>query len=284
MSSQALTLVLGATGKTGGRVARALAACAMPVRTAARTGTDVHFDWSDADTYAAAVAGAQRIYLVGPLMRSDILGDVATFLDAAEKANVEHVTYLSIYGTETTPANPGVRDVELDLISRRDHLSYSVVRPAWFMQNFSEFFLKPTNGAIVVPTGTGVEAFIDADDIAAVSAATLLDPDRHNRAEYAITGPEALSVADAASIISGAAGINITHLDIAPDEWIAGAVAMGVPTEYGEVIRRLAATVASGNGARPNNVVEEVTGRKPRRFAEFARRESAAWTVSEVTV
>ncbi|MET7333842.1 hypothetical protein [Nonomuraea sp. NPDC005650] len=38
------------------------------------------------------------------------------------------------------------------------------------MQNFSETFLKPMNGAVVVPTGEGAEAFIDVEDIAAVAA------------------------------------------------------------------------------------------------------------------
>jgi hypothetical protein len=45
--------------------------------------------------------------------------------------------------------------------------------PAWFMQNFSETFLKPLDGAIIVPTGAGAEASIDAEDIAAVAATHL---------------------------------------------------------------------------------------------------------------
>jgi hypothetical protein len=58
---------------------------------------------------------------------------------------------------------------------------------------------------------------------------------------------------------------------------VSAILATGVPPEYGQVLRRLTGTVASGNGARPNNVVTEVTGREPTTFAEFAERNAAAW-------
>jgi uncharacterized protein YbjT (DUF2867 family) len=69
------------------------------------------------------------------------------------------------------------------------------------MQNFSETFLKPIDGAILVPTGDGAEAFIDAEDITAVAATTPADPQAHAGASYSLTGPEALTVAEAAAII-----------------------------------------------------------------------------------
>jgi uncharacterized protein YbjT (DUF2867 family) len=63
------------------------------------------------------------------------------------------------------------------------------------MQNFSETFLQPIGGAIVVPAGDGAEAFVDAEDIAAVASATLADPQAHAGAQYALTGPQALTIA-----------------------------------------------------------------------------------------
>jgi hypothetical protein len=43
----------------------------LPVRTAARSGADAHFDWDDPGTYAPALDGVKRVYLVGPVMRTD---------------------------------------------------------------------------------------------------------------------------------------------------------------------------------------------------------------------
>ncbi|MFE3260374.1 NAD(P)H-binding protein [Nocardia sp. NPDC059091] len=273
----AITLVLGATGKTGSRVASRLRAAGIGVRTAARTGADVRFDWGDARTYAPALAGAERVYLVGPVGRIDFAGQVAAFLDQAEAAGVGHLTYLSAYGVDAAPPEMATRSVELDLIGRTG-LSHTILRPAWFMQNFSETFLAPVNGVIAVPTGNGAEAFIDADDIAAVASATLADPAAHAGAQYTLTGPEAITVADAAAIISRVSGTTVTHLDIDRDEWIAAAIAGGIPDEYASVLRMLTETIASGHGSRPTGDVEKVTGSAPTDFTDFAHRTAAAWS------
>ena len=151
------------------------------------------FDWDDPATHRDAVEGADRVYLVAPVMRTRFAPQVSAFLDLAEAVGVRHVTYLSAYGIEFAPAEVALRAVELDLMGRST-LTHSIVRPAWFMQNFSETFLMPVDDAIVVPTGTGGEAFVDAEDIAAVAAATLADPAAHVGAEYAPTGPDVLTV------------------------------------------------------------------------------------------
>lgn len=269
-------LVLGATGKTGSRVAADLINRGMSVRTAARSGADVDFDWSERDSYATALKAVDRVYLIAPVMRLDFAEDVSTFLDEAEAAGVQHVTFVSAYGMEHAPQELATRSVELDLL-RRQRLGHTILRPAWFMQNFSETFLKPINGAIAVPTGNGSEAFIDAEDIAAVAATTLADPTAHAGAAYSLTGPESLTVAEAAAIISEATGQTIVHLDLDRDAWIAGAIANGIPAEYGAVLRQLTETIASGDGSRPNDAVEQITGTPARTFRDFARKNTAVW-------
>jgi uncharacterized protein YbjT (DUF2867 family) len=270
-------LILGATGKTGSRVAQRLRDTDVDVRTAARSDADAHFDWNDPKTFEPALRGTTGVYLVSPVVRVDFADDVSGFLDYAEQTGVRHVTYLSAYGTEHAPPEVALRAVELDLISRR-HLTHSIIRPAWFMQNFSETFLKPANDAIVVPNGTGAEAFVNAEDIASIAAATLSDPQRHAGHAYAPTGPQALTMDDAARIISTAAGRHIVYQDTDRDAWVTETVNAGVPAEYGEVLRTLTATVASGHGSQPNDDVLTVTGAPPISFSEFAAATAAAWT------
>jgi uncharacterized protein YbjT (DUF2867 family) len=159
----------------------------------------------------------------------------------------------------------------------RGTITHSILRPAWFMQNFSETFLKPVDGVITVPTGDGAEAFVDAEDIAAVAAATLASPGAHAGAQYAPTGPQALTVSDAAGIIAGVTGQPVKQNDIDRDAWVDGTVAAGVPAAYGEMLRMLTETIASGHGSRPNNDVQNVTGMPPTSFADFARRTAQAW-------
>ena len=209
-TSTSLTLVLGGTGKTGSRVASRLLSRGLPVRTAARSGADAQFDWDAPETYAPALHGAGRVYLVGPVMRTDFADQVSVFLDQAEAAGASHVTYLSAHGIDSAPPETAMRSVELDLLGRPG-LTCAILRPAWFMQNFSETFLRPVGGAIVVPAGDGAEAFVDAEDIAAVASATLADPQAHASAQYALTGPEALTIAEAArSSATSAARLSTT--------------------------------------------------------------------------
>lgn len=269
-------LVLGATGKTGSRVAQKLLDRGVSVRTAARNGAEVAFDWNDPSTFPAALHGVSGVYLVSPVMRVDFAGIVAQFLDEAERAGVRHVTYLSAYGIEYAPPEVALRAVELDLASRTS-LAHAILRPAWFMQNFSETFLRPVNDEIVVPCGNGAEAFVSAEDIASVAAATLSDPMRHAGRAYSPTGPEALTFEEAAGHISNAVGRKIAYRDIGRDAWIAAMTQAGVPAEYGEVLRTLTEMVASGQGSRSNADVFMATGVAPTRFEEFAAETVAAW-------
>ena len=279
MTSSSLTLVLGATGKTGSRVAARLEAHHVPIRRAAPSGADVAFDWDDAGTYDATLENIDRVYLLGPLMRTDFASQVSTFLDRAEAAGTSHITYLSINDVQAYPGATAQRRVELDLESRTS-LTHTILRPAWFMQNF-DTFLRPVDEQITVPTGDGTEAFVDVDDIAAVATAALLDPVAHHGAYYAITGPEALTVAQAVEILSTATGQEIRHYDIHPAAWVAGLTGAGIPSDYVEAMRKLAETVAAGRGAQPTNVVAQVTGAPPRSFVDFAAETAAAWATAE---
>ena len=269
-------LVLGATGKTGSRVAGRLSALGVSVRTAARGGADIRFDWNHPATFGGALQGVTGVYLISPVMRVDFAGVVSDFLDQAEQAGVQNITYLSAYGVEHAPAEVALRAVELDLESRRS-FTHSILRPAWFMQNFSETFLKPVDDEIVVPGGTGAEAFVDAEDIASVAAATLTEPERHAGRAYAPTGPESVTLDQAAQIISAAAGRTIVYRDTDRAEWVEAMVRSGVPAAYGEVLRTLTETIASGRGAQPNDDVLAATGAAPVSFADFAAKTVPAW-------
>ena len=277
MKSRQTALVLGGTRRTGSIVAKRLVERGLGARTASRHGGDVLFDWDAPTTHPGALAGVDRVYLVTPVMRVTYAGQVAGFLDLAEAAGVRHVTYLSTYGGDQAPPEVDIRAVEADLAGR-GAITHSILRPAWVMQNFSDAHLPVVDWVITVPTGGGAEAFVDATDIAAVAVETLVDPDAHAGARYAPTGPEALTFAEVADIIASVIGRPVTHHDIDRDVWIDGAVAAGfVPADYAVMLRWLTGAIISGNGSRPNDDIEKVTGRPPTTFHDFARRSADAW-------
>lgn len=270
-------LILGGTGRTGSLLADKLTRHGVATRTAARSGADVRFDWDDPTAHAHALAGADRLYLVTPVLRLKYAEQVADFLDLAENSGVRHVTFLSAYNADKAPQGIDIAAVEADLAAR-SAVTSSVLRPAWVMQNFADDHLPVIDGTITAPSAGGREAFVDADDIAAVAAETLLNPEAHAGARYDLTGPQALTFAEAADIISSVSGRAIAYNDIDQEAWIGGAIAMGLPADYAVMLRWLTGAVISGNGATPTNDVEKVTGRPATTFREFAERSSQAWT------
>jgi uncharacterized protein YbjT (DUF2867 family) len=273
-------LLLGGTGKTARRIAPLLTTAT--VRTAARSGAGVRFDWDDSATHGAALEGVDALYLVPPTMRLDFAPLVSAFLDRAEAAGVRHVTLLSARGVEHAPPELATRATELDLAARTK-LTHSILRPGWFMQDFDEYFFQPAiaaDGVIVAPTGDGAEAFVHADDIAEVAAATLLAPSEHAGAAYALSGPEALTFAQVAARISAAAGRAVSHVDPPVEQWVADTAGAGMPLDYAQLLGRLFDNVRAGATAAISDDVERVTGHAPRSFDDYLASPAtvAAWT------
>jgi len=106
------------------------------------------------------------------------------------------------------------------------------------MAEFQRDIPEAIDGLITVPTGDGARTFVDVDDIAAVAAATLAQPDAHAGAHYAPTGPEAITVSGAADVIAEVIGQPSSHSDIDRDTGC-GSVAAGVPASTGEILRML---------------------------------------------
>jgi uncharacterized protein YbjT (DUF2867 family) len=148
----------------------------------------------------------------------------------------------------------------------------TVVRCAWFMQNFSEEYLRDSilAGAVVVPaTGQQLEPFIDADDIADVAVAALTD-DRHIGELYELTSPRLMTFPGAVAEIAAAAGREIRYVPISVDEFAAGAAEQGTPAEFVELLSYLFSDVF-GNNAYLTDGVQRALGRPPRDFSAYVR-------------
>ncbi|MFD7019194.1 NmrA family NAD(P)-binding protein [Streptomyces sp. NPDC059928] len=273
-----IALILGGTGRSGSLLADQLAQQGITPRTAARQGADVRFDWDDPATHTDALAGVERLYLVTPTLRLSYADQVTAFLDRAEAAGVRHVSYLSVYNANQAPTGVDIAAVEADLASR-DGITHSILRPAWLMQNFADGHIPLAGGVITTPSGGGREAFVDAADIAAVAAETLLDPAGHAGTTYSLTGPQALTFGEVADTIAFVSGRPVFYNDINQEMWINGAVTAGVPADYAVMLRWLTGAIITGNGATPTGDIEKVTGRPATTFREFAERHAHAWTL-----
>jgi uncharacterized protein YbjT (DUF2867 family) len=273
-------LVLGATGTTGRCLVPRLAARGVSVRAASRRpgpGRTL-FDWDRPGTHDAALAGADAVYLIPPALVEDPTPVTGPFLERARSAGVTRLVALSSQGAQFPGEHPGSGRRKLDRQVMASGLDWTILRPTGFAQNFSEGFLLPgimQADTLVTASGEGAVAFIDADDIAAVAAAALTE-DGHAKAEYTLTGPQALRFTEAAAIISEAAGRTITHRSISPGEMAHILHDAGVPADYAAMLLADMAATRNGYGGAITQTVARVTGHPPTRFADYAAHAAAA--------
>jgi uncharacterized protein YbjT (DUF2867 family) len=266
-------LVLGSTGNVGRRLVELLEAAGETVVAASRTGA-VRFDYSDPATFGPALQGVDRVFLVTPpghLAAHELLGP---FLDAALPV-VRKVVLLSADGVQLNDQAP-LRQVELRL--ERSGLPYAILRPNWFMDNFHTFWLAPMRaaGVIPLPAAEARTAFIDARDIAA-SAAAALQSDAFDNQAFSLSGPEALTYAEAAEVISRHAGRTITYMPIEDGPFVESLTQAGLPADYSQFLAALFGFVRQGAASAVTDSVQRLTGREPGTLEAYAARHADAW-------
>lgn len=255
-------LVIGGTGTTGSRLARLLPDAVVGTRKPRHPG-QVRFDWDVPATFDGALDGVHGVYLIPPVGVVDPLPVVESFLSRARL--VRRVVLLSASAVRESATGMGALP---SLV--RTMPEWAVLRPSWFMQNFTgehQVAEGVRAGEIVSATGDGRIAFVDAADIAAVAARALTDPAPHNT-DHLITGPEALSYADAAAIISEITGREVRHRPVGTAEMTAR-FARSVPEEFAALLASLDEDIRGGSEDRVSTAVEDVTGRPARSFREF---------------
>lgn len=273
-SHQQLSLITGATGKTGSRVVALLEAAGHPVRLGSRTAP-VPFDWTDRSTWAPALTDVDSVYLAfQPDLAVPGAPDVIrAFTAAAVAAGVRSVVLLSGRGEPEA--------LECEQIVRDSGLTWTIVRCSFFAQNFSEgaFVDDVLAGAVALPNGEVPEPFVHADDIAEVAAAALTDP-RHGGQLYELTGPRALTFADAVGEIAAATGREIAFIPVSRAEFVAALGEYQVPQDVISLLDYLFGTILDGRNSATADGVQRALGREPRDFTEYAKETAAtgAWT------
>ena len=274
---QGATLVLGGRGKTGRRVVERLTARGVPTRIGSRSG-EPPFHWEDRSTWAPALDGVASAYVsyYPDIAMPGAVEKVRSFAELALEQGARRLVLLSGRGEEEAQrAERAVQETGAD---------WTIVRCAWFMQNFSEDFLAEPilDGEVVLPAGDELEPFVDADDIADVAVAALTD-DRHIGELYELTSPRLLTFADAVGEIARASGREIRYVPVSIEEYAAGAAEFGVPADFVEFLTYLFSDVL-GRSAYLTDGVQRALGREPRDFADYARETAARgiWNASPV--
>jgi uncharacterized protein YbjT (DUF2867 family) len=188
------------------------------------------------------------------------------------------VVFNSALKADSDEQNP-LRIIEQHLL--KSGLDCTILRPNFFMENFSAGFLKPmiASGKIYLAAGDARTSFISVSDVAAVAAACFKE--RRSGAQYNLTGPEALSYGEAARIISSVSGRTVAYHPISETEMIQGGREQGMPESAIQYIVQLFASVRKGLMAEITDSVRELKGSAPASFREFALKNSDIWKVRQ---
>ncbi|KAK2807527.1 hypothetical protein FQN50_005395 [Emmonsiellopsis sp. PD_5] len=297
-------LLLGGRGKTSTRLAALLSAANIPFLLASRTTSSTtnpphpqaKFDWLDESTWDTpfAVATATQhqnemnssaavfsaVYLVAPQVL-DMVPLMNRFVDFARGKGVRRFVLLSGSPLEKGgAAMGGVHGYLAELGELGEGVEWAVLRPSWFMENLSEGPHLPsikTENKIRTATNEGRIAFISADDIARVAFRALTDEVPHNT-DHLILGPELLSYDQVAEILSSVLGRKISHGKLSGEEFGTFLTEKaGIERVYADMLAGMDVAISKGSEERMNDVVERVTGEKPKTFREFAEGVKGVW-------
>ncbi len=128
------------------------------------------------------------------------------------------------------------------------------------------------DGVIRGPAGDGRAAVVARDDVAAVAAVVLGDPDAHAGATYDLTGPEALTLAEGAALVTEVTGRPTRYVNETIDEAYASRASYGAPDWEVDAWVSTYTAIAAGEVAAVSDAIPRLTGRPATSLRELLQR------------
>lgn len=271
MSSLPALAVTGSTGALGGLVARDLAGRGVAQRLVVRSPERapdlvgahvVAAGYGDRDALLRALDGVETLFLVSASESADRLEQHRTVVAAAAESGVNHIVYTSFAGAAA----------DCTFTLGRDHwATEELVRgtgaaSTFLRDNFYLDFiplLAGEDGVMRGPAGDGRFAGVAREDIARVAVEVLLDPAAHRGATYELTGPEAITLAEAAALVTEVTGRATRFHDESVEEAYASRASYDAPDWQLDAWVSTYTAIRAGELERTTDDVRRVTGRDP---------------------
>ena len=244
------------------------------------------FDFFDRTTWADALRGVDRLFLLFPLPGNRAAREaVIPFVEAAQAAGCRHVVYVSVFGADRAKFIPHYK-VEAALMA--SSMSWTLLRCGFFMQNLHRSISTHGSdiverGELFIPAGRGLTSFIDARDAADVAALALTDPAARRNAIHHLTGSAALSMDQVAAALSTALGYPVTYVHPGLVRFAARLRRRGVGWDAIGFMAAVYTLTRLGQNQPITAEVQQLLGRPPRTLEQFLsdsawRWQQRAWT------
>lgn len=283
-----MILVTGATGNFGGSTAQYLLQKKIPFRAAARNlealrkrfgneGEFATFDWDKPETFAGALKGITAVYVVPPpVVTSDFHIKAKPFIDAAKKGGTRHI----VVSTALYSDNPDSIFYMTEELLKNSGIDFTIIRPSFVFQNFLNQFLQAVRqGVILAPSEKGKTSYVDVRNVGEASAVVLENPSAHKGKTYAITGPEALTHSQMASIFSQQLSRKVVHISPSVEEYKKELANLNVPDFLHEFLAVLYGTIAKGQWEKITNDYTLLTGKNATTFTDFVKENRDQWAI-----
>jgi len=281
-------LVTAAGGNQGKHLVPLLVAAGHDVRACVRSDASAELlrsrgvhevivgDLSDPAVVTRAVAGAEKIYHVGPTIHPHERAIGMAVVDAARAADVQHVVFSSVLHAITTDLvqHEIKRDIEEHLLS--SGLEFTILQPANYMLPLK---LKPVFERGVFELSWSLErrqSLVDLADVAQVAALVLGDSAAHAGATYELASAGRYTAAELGAIISTVLRRPIDVRQIDADTYLKAWVGDRDPEDFPHqvrVLRAITARYSSHDFVGNPNVLRWLLGREPTTFEAFVQRE-----------
>lgn len=280
-----MILVTGASGSVGGALLTCLRGTGVAVRAAYRDprttarvigsgGRAVTLDLAVPDTLGPALDGVETVFLLGATGPDQTRHEL-NMVEAARVAGVR-VVKLSVWRADEglSPIARLHRPVEAALAA--SGLLWTVLRPNFYLQNFLRQPSVREADEFRVPLINAPISFVDVGDIAR-AAARVLTTEGHDGRVYDLTGPRALTYAEAAEEFSAVLGRPVRYVGLPDDRARAALLGRGMPEFHVDALIGVARAYRDGGADTVTPTVAELTGRTPLGFADFVRRNRAVF-------
>jgi (4-alkanoyl-5-oxo-2,5-dihydrofuran-3-yl)methyl phosphate reductase len=234
-------------------------------------------DLADAATLAPALRGTDTFFLVNS--GHDLAARDAEAAKVAQAAGVKRLVKLSSYDAREQNVGTGVWHADGEAAIRSVGIPFTFVQPSGFMSN-ALFWARSikSEGVVRTATGDGRIPFIHPRDIADVATETMTSR-AYVGASLPITGPEALSYAEMTAKIGAVVGKALRFQALTDDEARQQQIAWGAPAPLVEARLSIFRAIREGHLATVTDTVEQVLGRSPITFDQWAKENTAAFSV-----
>jgi uncharacterized protein YbjT (DUF2867 family) len=310
LQEAAMLAITGATGEIGKRVASRIAGLGLSQRLIVRdparaqrpalAETVQASSYGDAEAMRRALAGVETLFLVSARDRFgvnhfsarnhatpppyDRLREQITAVDAAAAAGVKHLVYLSVINAAPDATFILAHDhFYTEEYIRSSGIPFTFLRSGLYMDNVPQSV--SADGVIRAPAGEGRAAWVTRDDIADAAVAVLAGSG-HQGCVYDVTGPQALTMAETAEILSAAVLRKIVYQAQTPveartsrstsrlEKFEAERRALtghGLDSYEVEVFVTHFLQIATGDLARVSDTVPRLAGHPAQSLAEYLR-------------